>query len=380
MSYIAAALPGFQFSLGLFLLFFASVQLYIFRTKGFKRARWVGLFCLTAAVISFCQFTVQSRIFPEYFGHLFLVYILFHTGMSRYFYIKSLSYFVAIPDRYLNIYLYSNTIIWIFGSLPVLSFLVDGPDLMFDRTNKVSSGNYFLDSYSAQIGEPVVYGMAILSAFAFFDLIMAIYLFIKIRNSTGDKWFMVGMFATSFAALSECFLLPLTQAYYVPTYFLSNFFEASRMSFLSTREYLIAINSQRLQGDEEFEVPVVENSPINDEMISDLSSKLKVLLDDKHIYKKPKLNLDELSRELKVPSYVVSQVLNYGLKTNFFELLNQYRIAAVKKDLENPALSDRTIIDIAFTQGFNSKSSFNSSFKRLTGETPSAYRKKYMKN
>lgn len=379
MSYIVAALPGFQLSLGIFVLVFAMAQFYINHRRGSKRALYSGLFCAGSAIICFFQFVLQSHLFSTNFTGLFVLYIMFHVGLTRYLYVKSLNYFIAISNRVLKTYLFSNGILWFFACVPLISHLYGGPDLFFDTQNLVPVDNYFMNSISGRLGKPVVYSMAILSLFSLGDLIMAIYLFERVRRSTGDKWFMAGMLATAFAAITECFLLPITQAYYVPVYFLSNFFEAGRMSFLSTREYIIAVYG--VAGEHgKGQIDEIENNPIDDKMVEELTDKLKYLLEHKLIYQRPKLSLDELARELRVPSYVVSQVLNHGMGTSFFELLNSYRISAVKKDLENPELKERTIIDIAYMQGFSSKSSFNSSFKRLTGETPSSYRKKFVKN
>ena len=54
---------------------------------------------------------------------------------------------------------------------------------------------------------------------------------------------------------------------------------------------------------------------------------------------------------------------------------SQYRINHVKKLFEDKEYFNSTIINIAYDSGFNSKSAFNTAFKKQTGMTPSAYRK-----
>lgn len=71
------------------------------------------------------------------------------------------------------------------------------------------------------------------------------------------------------------------------------------------------------------------------------------------------------------PQYI-SQVLNQDLKTNFYEYITQQRIDEVIKRLSKP--SEQTIYEIALEAGFNSKSTFNTAFKRRVGLTPSKFR------
>lgn len=81
-----------------------------------------------------------------------------------------------------------------------------------------------------------------------------------------------------------------------------------------------------------------------------------------------------LADAIKVPRREVSHALNQGLSKNFFQFVNDYRIDEVKTRLQDSA-DTSTILDIAFESGFSSKSSFNSLFKKHTGQTPSQYRK-----
>ncbi|MCB0386909.1 MAG: helix-turn-helix transcriptional regulator, partial [Bdellovibrionales bacterium] len=88
----------------------------------------------------------------------------------------------------------------------------------------------------------------------------------------------------------------------------------------------------------------------------------------------PNFKLSRLAQALSVPKHHLSQVLSISLQRSFYDLLNEYRIEEVKRRLKNPSYDGQTIIDIAYAVGFNSKSTFNTAFKRLVGMTPSAYR------
>lgn len=85
------------------------------------------------------------------------------------------------------------------------------------------------------------------------------------------------------------------------------------------------------------------------------------------------LTVDRLARQLGVPTRELSRALNEGLGKNFFEFVNDYRIAEARRRLETSE-AGATILQLMYESGFNSKSVFNTAFKRATGMTPSAYR------
>ncbi len=68
----------------------------------------------------------------------------------------------------------------------------------------------------------------------------------------------------------------------------------------------------------------------------------------------------------------LSYVLNHHVGQNFFDYVNGARIEEARAVLI--AEPERTILDVALSVGFNSKSTFNLAFKKLTGDTPSAVR------
>jgi len=90
-------------------------------------------------------------------------------------------------------------------------------------------------------------------------------------------------------------------------------------------------------------------------------------------YLNPNFNLSSLSKFLKIPKHHLTEVLNTHIGRNFFSFVNEYRIEAVKKMLADQTLP-YSIEAIGYDCGFNSKSSFYTVFKSVTGLTPLQYK------
>jgi len=100
-------------------------------------------------------------------------------------------------------------------------------------------------------------------------------------------------------------------------------------------------------------------------------------MENEKVYQEPELTLQLLSEKLQIPSYLTSHAINEGLKKSFYDLINGYRIEEAKRLLVDPRNASFTILSIGFDAGFNSKTTFNTVFKKFTGLTPTEYRKKY---
>lgn len=92
----------------------------------------------------------------------------------------------------------------------------------------------------------------------------------------------------------------------------------------------------------------------------------------------PLVSLPKLARTVGVTPNQLSYVLNHHLGKSFFDFVNAARVAEARSVLLLEP--DRTILDIALSVGFNSKSTFNLAFKKITGETPSAVREAARRN
>jgi AraC-like DNA-binding protein len=100
------------------------------------------------------------------------------------------------------------------------------------------------------------------------------------------------------------------------------------------------------------------------------------LMEGEKLYHEAELTLQQLANRLQLPTYLVSQAINDGLKKNFYELINGYRVEEAKQLLLSPKNQNFTILSIGFEAGFNSKTTFNTVFKKFTGMTPTEFRDK----
>jgi AraC-like DNA-binding protein len=102
---------------------------------------------------------------------------------------------------------------------------------------------------------------------------------------------------------------------------------------------------------------------------------LKKHMIDKEPYLNPSLTIKNLAQQMELPVRELSVLINQHLNQHFFDFVNGYRIEEAMKILKDPSKKEFTVLEILYEVGFNSKSSFNTAFKKHTGLTPTQYRK-----
>ena len=102
---------------------------------------------------------------------------------------------------------------------------------------------------------------------------------------------------------------------------------------------------------------------------------LKSYMIAKEPFLDPSLTIRNLAQQIKMPMRELSVLINQNLGQHFFDFVNDYRINKAKEILKNPLKKEVTILEILYEVGFNSKSSFNTAFKKHTGTTPTQFRK-----
>ncbi len=112
------------------------------------------------------------------------------------------------------------------------------------------------------------------------------------------------------------------------------------------------------------------NTPVQTSQISRLNE-IMVL---QKPYINPELTVELLAKAASMRPKELSELINTQLGQNFFDYVNRYRIEEAQKLLTNPVDKKITVLEILYQVGFNSKSSFNTLFKKYTGITPTEFK------
>jgi AraC-like DNA-binding protein/ABC-type lipoprotein release transport system permease subunit len=117
-----------------------------------------------------------------------------------------------------------------------------------------------------------------------------------------------------------------------------------------------------------------KKSTLTPEIKASIIDRLDEVMNENHFYRQDDASLGSLANLLGVTNHHLSQVLNESMKISFQDLLARFRIRDACLLLKNEANEQMKIETIANMVGYNSKSSFNTAFKKRTGLTPSEYR------
>lgn len=146
-------------------------------------------------------------------------------------------------------------------------------------------------------------------------------------------------------------------------YFLTVFFFFNGMVYLGLRRPHL-LNPSRKYVD----------SPLRESEKTLVRERLAGLLKEKKIHLDPALSLPQLARTLDIAPCYLSQIINETYRENFRDFINRHRIEESKRMLAGVD-GRRNVLEIAFETGFNSKSTFNTAFRKFTGTTPKEFQK-----
>lgn len=102
---------------------------------------------------------------------------------------------------------------------------------------------------------------------------------------------------------------------------------------------------------------------------------LTTYLEREKPYLQPDLTLNKLASLVSISPRTLSNIINRHFHCNFFEFVNLYRIDEAKRLLSDTREASSNILSVMYAAGFNSKTTFNTLFKKRVGITPSQFRK-----
>jgi AraC-like DNA-binding protein len=138
--------------------------------------------------------------------------------------------------------------------------------------------------------------------------------------------------------------------------------------FINSVMFLLLFNPEIFYVVEKY-----KNNSIDGESKASYKKKLTHYMESDKAYLNPEISLETTAKDISVNPRILSQLINESFNCNFNSYVNEFRIKDCLEQLSIPD-NKKTILEILFESGFNSKSVFYAEFKKQTGLTPQEYR------
>jgi len=377
MNFKLSIISGSILAIFSLLVFFAILFLTVKRKH--KKANIV--FSLMLLVTAYNIFDFGFALNTDF--HLFFPHILrtslpflFMTFPLMYLYIKIVTNHESAKIR-LRLYHY----------LPALAvFLVMLPFYLKGGYEKIQLTQQFLANDIKPWYMKLIYPMLLVQAFPY--LIYARKIIVNSQEWTRGNYssigklylnwlkYMVTIQIIGFTAIGIVFLITFLSPAITKYYRLVPIF-VSIMSFALIIRALIqpvivlgrAYNQQEGKAERNNVYPNMDHQK-NRKKLEDLMEKQKIFLNSE-------ISLSTLSEKMNVSRNYVSFLINELYNLSFYDFINKYRVEDIIKSMQNDM--ETSLLRLAYRSGFNSKTTFNVSFKKHTGITPTQYRENLKK-
>ena len=137
--------------------------------------------------------------------------------------------------------------------------------------------------------------------------------------------------------------------------------------------FINAINRFKMPSTKKVASRKYKKSSLTDDQSKEIVANLKQTVEKEKLYLNPQLTLSDLAESVDISTNVLSQVLNESIGSNYYDYINKFRLEHFLTLTREPKYKKYTLLSIAYESGFNSKTTFNTFFKKSTGKTPSEY-------
>jgi len=185
------------------------------------------------------------------------------------------------------------------------------------------------------------------------------------QNSNPDERWLLNIFIANVVIFTSYFLVAygLPRAYYLTGPLVFSFF-----LYLGIFGYVFTDSNKFTKQDS---LRKYKKKKISDDDAKGLIAQLEELMKTEKLYNNPKLKLKDLAEKLNTSTHQLSQLLNDNLEKGFAKYVNEYRVNEACQLISKA--SNLSLEGIGYEVGFNSKSTFYSTFKKFTGSTPANF-------
>jgi AraC-like DNA-binding protein len=340
---------------------------------------WLAAFLITQAFIPMHELVLWGTDFRglmlENYPRLFfwMGFAYFMDGALLYFYVKSLVYRDFSVHRKDALHLIPVLMYVGFLIATFYSYSLPERVALIEHDQYVYSAPYLTIDFLGKLGRIFYCVASILLILKYKDQLKATHSTIE----RVDIWWLKLLVAGFLIVTSITAALALAKIVHLWISFHPNLFQIMGLTSYYSVFFLVLIlvfSSMRYFATFE-SIQKEQKQPTETKLVNiAFAEKVDAAMRSQKLYLSPDLTLDVLSETLHIPSKDLSLIFNRHFHSNFYEFINGYRITEAKQMLADPKHKDKTITQIYLEVGFNSKSVFNTFFKKIVGQTPSEFR------
>jgi len=278
---------------------------------------------------------------------------MFTWGPTFYFYIRSRLYKNFIPEWKLMI----HAIPFFISVLFILPVMIEG-DNFSDNIAKLGQKIFYFSKIQILIYN--IYTFIII-----FRYKKEIEFFTSSSEKRKINWLIFLTYGLTITSLTD-FLL-----YLIPDFTNVGLGYIIFLIFLNLFFFKAIINPDQFLGLDEISLIPVKLSP---KKLGNHFREINDIIDKNQLFLDPDLSLHNVAQAVKLSDRIVSQAIKQAINLNFCDYINKKRIEYAKERLSSTTKAERNVLEILYEAGFNSKSVFNSQFKKHTGYSPTIFR------
>ncbi|TMM31985.1 helix-turn-helix domain-containing protein [Polaribacter aestuariivivens] len=341
-----------------------------------KSMLFINLLVLIISLNNMQSWILAKNFFIEYF-FLDYIHIPWHFLIAPFFYMFLIHY-LEIEKR-------SKNLLKIILPVFVLIITIRIGFVSFFSDKNTTDVAYLFEKYTSfeEIFSLIV--SLIIFGYSFKILSKKEKLFIKILSYDNLKWiytfFKLGLLTYIFWIIALAITVALDFKEFIYSYYPLRVLTTVLIYWIGYQALLqLRLLKERKDLRKQLNfAPITDaNNIIKEEKDADkkiVFDKIQSTIQEKKLFIEPKLNAEFLANEVDISSTKLSTIIKLFTDKNFNDYINEFRIDLAKELLAHPEYKNYTITSIGLESGFNSKSTFYSTFKKHTGVTPAQYQK-----